>query len=141
MLTRYLEAASRNNYDDETEVGEERDPPDRPDVSSSAEGSQELASAAAPPAAMPRRLSRSRTPPDCQLRTGPKEGLPAYTVAAVSADGDVSAQADLAILATAAGSTGGMAARHDVGAMPGMAGMPNATAEYMNVPRSATTAG
>ena len=59
-------------------------------------------------------------------------GAGAYTVAAVAADGDVSAQADLALLATTPTAGGG-----DMAGMPGMGnmpGMPHATAEHMKVP-------
>ena len=62
-----------------------------------------------------------------------------YTIAAVAADGDVSAQVDLIINPTAATATThpGM---HD---MPGMGGMggAHATAEKMNIPISTTPAG
>lgn len=63
----------------------------------------------------------------------------AYTVAAVAADGDVSAQADLTIAGagTAAGNS-------DMAGMPGMGNMPgmaHATAEHMDVPLTTTKAG
>lgn len=71
-------------------------------------------------------------------------GAGAYTVAAVASDGDVSAQADLAIVP--GGSAGGMGGHEMAGmagmaGMPGMAGMAHATAEPMNVPRTTTPAG
>jgi hypothetical protein len=62
-----------------------------------------------------------------------------YTIAAVAADGDVSAQVDLVVTptASAAATQPGM---HD---MPGMGvmGEPHATAERMNIPISTTAAG
>lgn len=65
-------------------------------------------------------------------------GAGTYTVAAVAADGDVSAQADLAILP--GGATEAMSG-HQMAGMAGMAGMAHATAEPMNVPRTTTPAG
>src|SRR5690242_6399327 len=41
---------------------------------------------AAPPAAMPRSISRCTTPPDCQLKPGPKAGLPADGLALALGD-------------------------------------------------------
>ena len=62
-----------------------------------------------------------------------------YTIAAVAADGDVSAQVDLIVTqsATAEAAHPGM---HD---MPGMSGMggPHATAERMDIPISTTATG
>ena len=66
----------------------------------------------------------------------PDAGAGAYTVAAVAADGDVSAQADLAISTTTTAAGGGAMA-----GMPGMSNMPgmaHATAEHMKVPVTTT---
>lgn len=66
-------------------------------------------------------------------------GAGAYTVAAVAADGDVSAQADLVVTGATSASAGG-----DMPGMPGMNNMPgmsHATAEHMKVPVTTTPAG
>ena len=64
-----------------------------------------------------------------------------YTIAAVAADGDVSAQADLMIGSSGTGTVSpGMQAMPGMGQMPGMSG-PHATAEKMKVPVSITPAG
>lgn len=65
-------------------------------------------------------------------------GPGAYTVAAVAADGDVSAQANLMIVATTATVTGTGGA-HAMESMPGMPDMGGATAEYMHVSVTTTS--
>jgi hypothetical protein len=61
-----------------------------------------------------------------------------YTIAAVAADGDVSAQVDLVVTPTTP-----VPAKPGMADMPGMGGMegPHATAEKMNIPISITPAG
>lgn len=65
----------------------------------------------------------------------------AYTVALVASDGDVSARANL-LISTAPPAAN---ASHDMANMPGMAmpgmNMPHATAEYLPIARTTTTAG
>lgn len=82
--------------------------------------------------------------------TLPAEATPgSYAVAAIAADGDVSARADLVIVAASAATSSGansampgMANMPPMRNMPGMAGMAgmHATAEYMEIPRTTTTA-
>jgi len=78
-----------------------------------------------------------------QRVTIPADARPGqYTVAAIAADGDVSAQADL-VVAAASSATATTAAPAGMADMPGMPGMsgPHASAEAMNVPVTTTPGG